>query len=437
MKILKFGGTSVGSASRIQGLLDIVDPSERQIVVLSAVSGTTNTLVEIAQAFLHEQKDVARGLIEEHRAKYEGLIRELFSTEEGWKKGKELIDYHFNFIAAFANDLFTPTEEKIILAQGELLSTTLWHIYLTEKGISSVLLPALDFMKIDEDNEPLVEYIGEKLRGLLAQYPENTLFITQGYICRNSFGEIDNLRRGGSDYTASLIGAAIGADEIQIWTDIDGMHNNDPRIVHGTAPIRHLSFDEAAELAYFGAKILHPQSIFPAQRYNVPVRLLNTMDPHAPGTLIDKEGAAKGVIRAVAAKDGITAIHIHSSRMLLAYGFLRRIFEVFERYKTPIDMITTSEVAVSLTIDDTTNLEDIVREVEAFGSVAVDRNQTIVCVVGDFSSNAHGYMIRVLEAVKHLPVRMVSYGGSDFNVSMVLDAAHKTEALRSLHHRLF
>ncbi len=437
MKILKFGGTSVGSAARIQGLLEIVAPEERQIVVLSAVSGTTNALVEIAQAFAGAKTEEAKTLIKKHKDKYEDLIKELFATEEGYKKGKELIDHHFESIASFASDLFTPSEEKIILAQGELLSTTLWHYYLTELGISSVLLPALDFMKIDEDNEPMVDFTSEKLQTLLAQHPNNTLFITQGFICRNVFGEIDNLRRGGSDYTASLIGSAIRADEVQIWTDIDGMHNNDPRVVHGTTPIRHLSFDEAAELAYFGAKILHPQSVFPAQKYNVPVRLLNTMDPKAPGTLISKEGAEKGVIRAVAAKDGITAIHIHSSRMLLAYGFLRRIFEIFERYKTPIDMITTSEVAVSLTIDDTTNLEDIIKEVEDFGTVAVDREQTIVCVVGDFSSNAHGYVGRVLEAVKHLPVRMVSYGGSDFNVSVLLDSAHKTEALRSLHHRLF
>lgn len=437
MKILKFGGTSVGSAARIQGLLDIVDPSERQIVVLSAVSGTTNALVEISQAFAQGKKDEAKELIKTHKDKYEILIEELFATGEGLKQGKELVNYHFNFIASFANDLFTPTEEKIILAQGELMSTTLWHFYLNEIGVQSVLLPALDFMRIDEDNEPLVDVIGEKLSAILANYPGNTLFITQGYICRNSFGEIDNLRRGGSDYTASLIGSAIRADEIQIWTDIDGMHNNDPRVVQGTTPIRHLSFDEAAELAYFGAKILHPQSVFPAQRYDVPVRLLNTMDPKAPGTLISKEGGEKGTIRAVAAKDGITAIHIHSSRMLLAYGFLRRVFEVFERYKTPIDMITTSEVAVSLTIDDTTNLEDIIKEVEDFGTVSVDREQTIVCVVGDFDSNERGYVVRILEAVKHLPVRMVSYGGSDFNVSILLNTEYKTEALRSLHHRLF
>lgn len=437
MKILKFGGTSVGSADRIQSLLDIVNPSEPQIVVLSAVAGTTNALVEISSAFLNGKKDEAKELIIDLKEKYEQLIHDLFKTDTGRKQGKELIDYHFNLIASLSNDLFTPTEEKIILAQGELLSTTLWHFHLSEKGIPSVLLPALDFMKIDEDNEPVIPYIKEKLEQLLAQTPDNTLYISQGYICRNAFGEIDNLRRGGSDYTASLIGSAIQADEIQIWTDIDGMHNNDPRVVSTTKPIAELSFDEAAELAYFGAKILHPQSVFPAQRYKVPVRLLNTLDPNAKGTLISERGGPAGTIRAIAAKDGITAIHIHSSRMLLAYGFLRRIFEIFERYKTPIDMITTSEVAVSLTIDNTSNLDDIVREVEDFGRVSVDLDQTIVCVVGDFSANRHGYAARVLDAIKHLPIRMVSYGGSDYNVSVLLDNEHKIEALRSLHNRIF
>lgn len=437
MKILKFGGTSVGSAERIKSLLEIVDPAERQIVVLSAVSGTTNVLVEISQAFLDGKRDEAKKLIHEHKEKYKQLVQDLFSTEEGLKKGNDLIDYHFNLIESLGNDIFTHTEEKVILAQGELLSTTLWHFHLTEIGVSSVLLPALDFMKIDEDNEPIVDYIAEKLQPLLDEHPDNSLFITQGYICRNSFGEIDNLRRGGSDYTASLIGSALRADEVQIWTDIDGMHNNDPRVVSGTKPIAHLSFDEAAELAYFGAKILHPQSVFPAQRYNVPVRILNTMNPQAPGTLISKEGSPNGMIRAIAAKDGIAAIHIHSTRMLLAYGFLRKVFEIFERYKTPIDMITTSEVAVSLTIDDTSNLLDIIKEVELFGKVGVDEGQTIICVVGDFAANTHGYAARVLDAVKHLPIRMISYGGSDYNVSILLDTVHKTEALRSLHNRLF
>lgn len=427
----------MGSAERIKALLDIVNPNERQIIVLSAVAGTTNALVEIAQAFTAGDKDKADALISALHAKYDALVAELFTTDEGLKNGKELIDYHFGLIASFSNQLFTPIEEKIILAQGELISTTLFHFHLTELGIRSKLLPALDFMKIDEDNEPKIDFIRDNLNELLLQSSDHNFFITQGYICRNAFGEIDNLRRGGSDYTASLIGAAIGADEIQIWTDIDGMHNNDPRIVNGTRPIAHLSFDEAAELAYFGAKILHPQSVFPAQRFNVPVRLLNTMEPQAPGTLISKEGAAKGVVRSIAAKDGITAIRIHSSRMLLAYGFLRRVFEVFERYKTPIDMITTSEVAISLTIDDTTYLTEIEQELKDFGSVEIDREQTIVCVVGDFGLDTHGYASRVLDAVKHIPVRMISYGGSNYNISMLLQTEYKVEALRSLHNRLF
>lgn len=437
MKVLKFGGTSVGSADRIKGLLDIVNPQAPQIIVLSAVAGTTNALVDISQAYTAGDKDKASTLIEALRASYDKLISELFTSEEGLRNGRELIDYHFNLIASFSNELFTPVEEKIILAQGELMSTTLFHFHLTELGIRSKLLPALDFMKIDEDNEPKIDFIREQLNELLLQSNDHNFFITQGYICRNSFGEIDNLRRGGSDYTASLIGAALGAEEIQIWTDIDGMHNNDPRIVKGTQPIAHLSFDEAAELAYFGAKILHPQSVFPAQRFNVPVRLLNTMAPDAHGTLISKDGAAKGIVRAIAAKDDITAIRIHSSRMLLAYGFLRRVFEVFERYKTPIDMITTSEVAVSLTIDDTRYLNEIEQELLDFGTVEIDRDQSIICVAGDFGWDTHGYASRVLDAVKHIPVRMISYGGSDYNISLLLQTADKTEALRSLHNRLF
>ncbi|GAA4788643.1 aspartate kinase [Olivibacter ginsenosidimutans] len=438
MKILKFGGTSVGSPERMKKLLDIIQPGEgQQIVVLSAVAGTTNALVEIAQAFIAGDKRKAEARIKGLRSSYDAFIEELFTTAEGKENGKALIDYHFNFIESFAHELFTPIEEKIILAQGELLSTALYHFYLTEIGVRSKLLPALDFMKIDEDNEPLIDYIGEHLSALLATHKDHQLYITQGYICRNSFGEIDNLRRGGSDYTASLIGAAIRAEEVQIWTDIDGMHNNDPRIVKGTQPIAHLTFDEAAELAYFGAKILHPQSVFPAQRYNIPVRLLNTMDPGASGTLISRDGAVQGGVRSIAAKDGITAIRIHSSRMLLAFGFLRKVFEIFERYKTPIDMITTSEVAVSLTIDDTRFLADIERELKDFGSVEIDVNQTIVCVVGDFSLNTHGYASRVLDAVKHIPVRMISYGGSNFNISLLINAADKVEVLRSLHNRLF
>jgi aspartate kinase len=436
MKVLKFGGTSVGSADRMKKLLDIINPAERQIVVLSAVSGTTNNLVEIGQAYLAGDKPKAATLINNLKDKYEVFIKQLYITPEYLASGKEVIDYHFGLLTLLANDFFTGIEDKIVLAQGELLSTTLYHVYLQEIGVPSVLLPALDFMKIDEDGEPVVDYMTEHLTPLLNKYPDNNLFITQGYICRNSFGEIDNLRRGGSDYTASLIGAAIRSEEVQIWTDIDGMHNNDPRIVKGTKPIAQLSFDEAAELAYFGAKILHPQSVFPAQKYKIPVRLLNTMEPSAAGTLISND-SERGEIKSIAAKDNITAIKIHSSRMLLAYGFLRRVFEVFERYKTPIDMITTSEVAVSVTIDDTTYLGDITRELNAFGSVEVDVNQTIVCVVGDFGAETHGYAARVLEAVKHIPLRMISYGGSSYNISVLVKTADKVETLRSLHSRLF
>ncbi|ALL07124.1 aspartate kinase [Pedobacter sp. PACM 27299] len=436
MKILKFGGTSVGSPERMKKLLDIINPAEEQIVVLSAVSGTTNSLVEISGKLLKEDKQVALSLINALNQKYNEFIIELLPEGEFREQGQEVVEYHFGFLASLVNDIFTPIEEKVVLAQGELLSTTLYHIYLKSIGVPSVLLPALDFMKTDEDNEPDVPYSTKHLTPLLEQHKGNKLFITQGFICRNSFGEVDNLRRGGSDYTASLIGAAILAEEVQIWTDIDGMHNNDPRIVKGTKPISHLSFDEAAELAYFGAKILHPQSVFPAQKYKIPVRLLNTMEPSAAGTLISAE-SEKGKIKSIAAKDGITAIKIHSSRMLLAYGFLRRVFEIFERYKTPIDMITTSEVAVSLTIDFTDNLDKIVEELHAFGSVEIDKNQSIVCVVGDFSAQTHGFASRVLDSIKHIPIRMISYGGSNYNISLLINTDDKTEALKSLHNRLF
>jgi aspartate kinase len=436
MKVLKFGGTSVGSPERMKKLLDIIDPSQRQIVVLSAVSGTTNSLVQIGQAYLSGDKNKAASLIGSLKNSYEIFIKELFAKPDYLEQGKEVIDYHFALLGNLANDLFTTIEEKVILAQGELLSTTLYHIYLKEIRVPSVLLPALDFMKIDEDNEPMVDYITTHITPLLDQHPHNNLFITQGYICRNSFGEVDNLRRGGSDYTASLIGAGIRSEEVQIWTDIDGMHNNDPRIVKGTQPIAQLSFDEAAELAYFGAKILHPQSVFPARKYKIPVRLLNTMDPEAQGTLITNT-SEKDRIKSIAAKDGITAIKIQSSRMLLAYGFLRRVFEVFERYKTSIDMITTSEVAVSVTIDDTTFLDEITAELLTFGTVDIDKDQTIICVVGDFGAEKHGYAARVLEAVKHIPVRMISYGGSDHNMSLLVQTTDKVETLRSLHNRLF
>ncbi len=436
MKILKFGGTSVGSPERMTKLLDIINPAEEQIVVLSAVSGTTNSLVEISGKLLKEDKQGALILINALNQKYNDFVAELLPAAEFKAQGQEVVDYYFGFLSTLANDIFTLIEDKVVLAQGELLSTTLYHIYLKSIGVPSVLLPALDFMKTDEDNEPDIPFITAHLQPLLEAHIGNKLFITQGFICRNSFGEVDNLRRGGSDYTASLIGAAILAEEVQIWTDIDGMHNNDPRIVKGTKPISHLSFDEAAELAYFGAKILHPQSVFPAQKYKIPVRLLNTMEPSAEGTLISTE-SEKGKIKSIAAKDGITAIKIQSSRMLLAYGFLRRIFEIFERYKTPIDMITTSEVAVSLTIDFTDNLEQIIEELHAFGTVEIDKEHSIICVVGDFGAEKHGFASRVLDSIKHIPIRMISYGGSNYNISLLIHTEDKTEALRSLHNRIF
>lgn len=437
MKVLKFGGTSVGNAKRIEGLLEIINPSEPQIVVLSAVSGTTNSLVEISLALLKGDSKSALQQIAQIKDKYGFLSAELFShSPQFLTAANELIEYHFSLLVQLANNIFTAIEENIVVAQGELLSTGLFHFYAQSKGISSVLLPALDFMKVDADHEPDIHFIREHLTPLLHEHPSTKLFITQGFICRNDFGEVDNLRRGGSDYTASLIGAAISAEEVQIWTDIDGMHNNDPRIVKGTKPLARLSFDEAAELAYFGAKILHPQSVFPAQKYKIPVRVLNTMDPSAAGTLITSE-SEKGKIKSIAAKDGITAIRIHSSRMLLAYGFLRQVFEIFELYKTPIDMITTSEVAVSLTIDKLDHLDEIVRAIEAFGSVEVDKDQSIVCVVGDFGAEKHGFAARVLESLKHIPIRMISYGGSNYNISVLIHTENKTEALRSLHDRLF
>lgn len=439
MKVLKFGGTSVGSPERMEQLLPIIksQASDKHLVVLSAVSGTTNALVGISELYAKGDKEGAKALIDKLFATYKTFIKQLFKTEEGLRIGEEVIVQHFNLLESLSNDLFTPIEERIVLAQGELLSTTLFHFYLKEKGISSALLAALDFMRIDEEQEPNLEYIKNQLTIEIKKYPEETLFITQGYICRNAFGEIDNLRRGGSDYTASLIGAVLQVEEIQIWTDIDGFHNNDPRFVPNTKPIADLSFDEAAELAYFGAKILHPQSVFPAQRFNVPVRLLDTMDLKAPGTLISGDSQNDDQIVAIAAKDGITAIRIHSSRMLLAYGFLRRVFEVFERYKTPIDMITTSEVAVSLTIDQTEYLDQIITELNYFGTVEVDNDLAIICIVGDFRNNRLGHATIVSEAVKHVPIRMISYGGSEHNISLLVPAKHKIEALRSLHNRLF
>lgn len=436
MKVLKFGGTSVGSAERMHALVKLVSDENPKIVVLSAMSGTTNNLLEIAAALYAKDHAKAGQLIDTLEAKYKSVISLLYKTESALNKGNELIASHFNYLRSFTMDLFTVNEERAILAQGELLSTAMFHYYLEEINIDSVLLPALNFMRIDENEEPDMSYIELNAKAELAKYPGKKLFITQGYICRNAFGEIDNLKRGGSDYTATIIGAAIRSEEIQIWTDIDGMHNNDPRIVDKTHPIAALSFDEAAELAYFGAKILHPTCILPAQMKNIPVRLLNTMQPEAKGTVITSTATGDN-IKAVAAKDDITAIKIKSGRMLLAYGFLRSVFEIFERYKTPIDMITTSEVAVSLTIDNVKNLDAIVKELKEFCSVEVDSDLTIVCIVGSFSAEKEGYALKIFEALKHIPIRMISYGGSEHNISVLVDTKHKKDALLALNKGLF
>ena len=435
MKVLKFGGTSVGSAQRMKNVAKLITGT-RNIIVLSAMSGTTNSLVEISDYLYKKNPDGANEVINKLEAKYFGHIEELYSTEEYKQKAKELIKFHFDHIRTFTKDLFTLFEEKVVLAQGELMSTAMMNLYLNECGVKSVLIPALDYMRTDKNAETDPVYIKEKLLKLLDEHADAELFITQGFICRNAYGEIDNLLRGGSDYSASLIGAAIGAEEIQIWTDIDGMHNNDPRIVKETSPVRNLNFEEAAELAYFGAKILHPTCILPAKLNNIPVRLLNTMQPEAPGTIISN-AMEKNKIKAVAAKDNITAIKIKSGRMLLATGFLRKVFEIFENYQTPIDMVTTSEVGVSVTIDNRKHLDEIVDDLKKYGTVSVDEDMVIVCVVGDFEWDNIGFEARIVQAMNEVPVRMISYGGSNYNVSLLVKASDKQKALQALSDHLF
>src|SRR5574344_2113967 len=436
MKVLKFGGTSVGSANRMNEVASLVLDGKPKIVVLSAMSGTTNCLVEIANYLYKKNHDGANEVINKLEQKYSREIDELYSTAEYKAKGLEIIRNHFDYIKSFTKDIFTIFEDNTILSQGELISTAMMNLYMLEKGVNSCLLPALEYMRIDKNNEPDTAYIKENLTNQLEANKDYEIYITQGYICRNAFGEIDNLQRGGSDYTASLIGAAILADEIQIWTDIDGMHNNDPRVVANTQPVRYLHFEEAAELAYFGAKILHPTCIQPAKVNNIPVRLLNTMQPEAPGTIISNE-LEKGKIKAVAAKDNITAIKIKSSRMLLAHGFLRKVFEIFESYQTSIDMICTSEVGVSVSIDNTKHLNEILDDLKKYGTVTVDKNMCIICVVGDLEWENVGFEAKTLEAMKDVPVRMISYGGSNYNISFLIKESDKKKALQNLSDHLF
>lgn len=437
MKVMKFGGTSVGKPQRMHEVAALVTKDkESKIVVLSALSGTTNALVDISNSLAKGDRPTAKEQIDALHTHYNNFITELLKEDASMLKARSVLAEHFEFLNIILKISFSEALNKDILAQGELLSTKLFSIYLDELKIPHVLLPALDFMTLDASNEPQVGAIKVKLAQLLQKNKDKKIFVTQGYISRNAKGEVDNLKRGGSDYSASLIAAACHASVCEIWTDIDGMHNNDPRVVNKTVPIEQLSFEEAAELAYFGAKILHPASIWPAQFYNVPVRLLNTLQPAAKGTLITEKPRGTGV-KAVAAKDGITAIKIKSSRMLLAYGFLRKIFEVFEKYQTSIDMITTSEVAVSVTIDNDVHLSQITKELETFGTVEIDSNQSIVSIVGNEITETQHILQKLFNAISSIPVRMVSYGGSRHNVSLLIGRSHKEETLRLLNKGLF
>ncbi|MBR4826353.1 MAG: aspartate kinase [Bacteroidales bacterium] len=436
MKVLKFGGTSVGSAERIRSVSEIIRAAGKNVVVLSAMAGTTNTLVEIAGYLYNRNLEGARDTIARLEKKYIGVVRDLYATQAAKDRAGAYVQEIFAGLVAITKELFGEVQERIVLAQGELLSSYLLATYMQEQGVNVQLIPALGFMRIGPQGEPDSDAIRTGLNQLLDAAPDADLYLTQGYICLNAREEIDNLKRGGSDLSACLVGAAIGAEEIQIWTDIDGLHNNDPRIVEGTSAVRHLNFEEAAELAYFGAKILHPTCILPARYANIPVRLLNTMEPEAPGTLIDNTPDT-GVIKAVAAKDNIVAIKIKSSRMLLAHGFLRKVFEIFESYRTPIDMICTSEVGVSLTIDDTRYLSEIIHDLKKYGTVSVDLDMCIVCVVGDMDWNNCGFESRVLAALKDVPVRMVSYGGSNYNISLLVREEDKAATLKALSQNLF
>ena len=437
MKVMKFGGTSVGSAQRMKDVCRLItQDGTPNMIVLSAMSGTTNTLVEISDYLYKKNPEGANNVINQLEQKYRQHVDELYATEEYKQKTLDFLKDEFDYLRSFTKILFTSFEEKVVLAQGEVISTNMVTNYLKECGVKTILLSALDFMRTDKNSEPDFNYIKEKINELLAANPGYQIYITQGFICRNAYGEVDNLQRGGSDYTACLIGAAIKSEEIQIWTDIDGMHNNDPRIVDKTKPVRQLHFEEAAELAYFGAKILHPTCIQPAKFAGVPVRLLNTMDPSAPGTIINNE-FQEGKIKAVAAKDNIISIQVHSSRMLLAYGFLRKVFEIFESYKTSIDMVSTSEVGVSVTIDNKSYLKDIVADLMKYGTVTVKGNMCIICVVGDLSRDNVGFESQAAKALKDIPVQMISYGGSNHNISFLINEEDKKSALQALSDTLF
>lgn len=437
MKVMKFGGTSVGTPARMKEVTRLVTASGQPVfVVLSAMSGTTNSLVEISNYLYRKNPEGANDVINALEAKYMKHVEELHSTDEWKKNTRDILKERFAFLRSFTKGTFTSFEEKQVVAQGEIMSTNMVANYMKEQGIKATLLDSLEFMRTDKNSEPDTSFIKEHLTDVMNREEGHQVYVAQGFICQNAYGEVDNLQRGGSDYTASLIGAALNAEEIQIWTDIDGMHNNDPRVVDKTSPVHQLHFEEAAELAYFGAKILHPTCVQPAKFAGIPVRLLNTMEPEAEGTTISND-TEYGKIKAVAAKDNITAIKIKSSRMLLATGFMRKVFEVFENYNTAIDMVCTSEVGVSMSIDNDSRLSDIVDELKKYGTVTVDKDMCIICVVGDLDWSNVGFETLATDAMKDIPVRMISYGGSNYNISFLIKASDKKRALQSLSDTLF
>jgi len=436
MKILKFGSASIATADKMKNVANIIMDGRNNIIVLSSMRGTAEALAEISDYLYKKNQEGAIEIINRLEKTYRELIQSLYSEDNTKVKAEEIVSAKFDYIRTYTKDLFTLFEERVVMAQGELLSSELFHLYLTERGVNVILLPALDFMRTDKNSSPDPVYIKDKLTALLNAAEGTDLYITQGYVCRNAYGEIDDLRKGGSDYTASLIGVAVGADEIQIWADVDVMQNNDPRYVVGTRAISQLNFDEAAELAYFGTKILHPSSILPAKLADIPVSLKNIEQPNASGTLISNETEARA-IKAVAAKDNITAIKIKSGRMLLAHGFLRRVTEVFENYQTSIDMLATSEIGLSLTIDDDRNLQLILDDLKKYGTVSVDADMVIISVIGDLESEDTSFAANILNAVKGISIRMISYGGSKYNFSFLIARKDKERALQILNDKLF
>ena len=435
MKVLKFGGTSVGSIKNIKSVKEIINDGNKKIVVLSAMSGTTNALVEISDQIKNGAIEDALKSIAVLSEKYIIVIDDLFENSILKQEVSNYIDSVFDYLRSLTSEKYSEFLYNKIVSQGELMSTFMFTKYLIQEGINARLLPALDFMRIDKANEPDDFYIKQNLQRIIGEALPAEIYITQGFICLDAYGNVANLQRGGSDYTATIIGAVVEADEVQIWTDIDGMHNNDPRFVKNTHAISNLSFDEAAELAYFGAKILHTQTVMPAREANIPVRLKNTEDPESDGTLISKQWEGEG-IKAIAAKDNITAIKIKSARMLLAHGFLKKVFEIFEKYETSIDMITTSEIAVSLTIDNDKNLDAIVEELEKFSLVEVDNQQSIICLVGH-SVVKHHETHRLFQVLQDISVRMISYGGSNNNISLLVSTKDKISTLQHLNKYVF